>query len=183
MTFKAKLNELLLLRHAKSHWKGDQIEDMDRPISDKGKKAACKMSQWLFEHELIPEYVLVSPSKRTQQTLKRLNLPKTTIVQTLDDLYLADLETLKSILSTVGQQYSRVMLVGHNPGFEKLMRWLTTEVNDHTPPPLRLFPTGSLAHIILPPHWQNLNAGDGRLANFIRPKEITLNKSKEKILQ
>lgn len=177
MTHPVGLKELLLLRHAKSDWKDPALEDMERPISDKGKKAACKIAQWIQEHELIPELVLVSPAKRTQQTLNRLDLPKSTQIQTLEALYLADLTTLQRIISQLEAPVSRVMLIGHNPGFEKLTQWLTQTLSPTDP---RLFPTASLAHIILPPHWQDLHAGDGRLANFIRPKEINLKKNKGK---
>lgn len=174
MSHASKLREILLLRHAKSDWKNPETEDINRPISDKGKKAACKIAHWLNEHELLPQLVLVSPAKRTEQTLKRLNLPKQIPVRVLDELYLADLETLIEVLSQIEKKYTRVMLIGHNPGFEKLTQWLTQPKEQ--PSETRLFPTSSLAHIILPQHWGKLLAGEGRLMNFIRPKEVKLKK-------
>jgi len=35
---------------------------------------------------------------------------------------------------------------------------------------IHLFPTASLANFILPQDWHNLEQGDGKLTQFIRPK-------------
>lgn len=171
-----QLRELMLLRHAKSDWKEPDLPDMERPISDKGKKSACKISNWLTQNNVLPDLVWVSPAKRAQQTLKRLNLPKDVPVETQELLYLADTAQLKSLLSNIPEQFERVMLIGHNPGFEKLMRQLMASDELNKP---ELFPTATLAHFILPTQWQNLSTGDAKLINFIRPKDITLASCKE----
>ena len=171
-----QLRELMLLRHAKSDWKEPDLQDIDRPISDKGKKSACKISNWLSQNNALPDLVWVSPAKRAQQTLKRLNLPKDIPVETQELLYLADTDQLKNLLSKIPDQFGRVMLIGHNPGFEKLMRQLMA-TDDPTKP--ELFPTATLAHFILPNQWNNLSIGDAKLINFIRPKDIPLASCKE----
>jgi len=171
-----QLRELILLRHAKSDWKEPGLPDIERPISDKGKKSACKISNWLTQNNVLPDLVWVSPAKRAQQTLKRLNLPKDIPVETQTLLYLASTDQLKSLLSKIPAQFGRVMLIGHNPGFEKLMRQLMA-TDDPTKP--ELFPTASLAHFILPHEWQDISTGDAKLINFIRPKDITLASCKE----
>ncbi|MDG4812608.1 histidine phosphatase family protein [Hydrogenovibrio sp. 3SP14C1] len=171
-----QLRELMLLRHAKSDWKEPDLQDIDRPISDKGKKSACKISNWLSQNNALPDLVWVSPAKRAQQTLKRLNLPKDIPVETQELLYLADTDQLKALLSKIPDQFGRVMFIGHNPGFEKLMRQLMA-TDDPTKP--ELFPTATLAHFILPNQWNDLSIGDAKLINFIRPKDITLASCKE----
>lgn len=174
-----RLRELLLVRHAKSDWKED-LEDMERPISEKGKKAATRLGCWLAEHDLIPTYVLVSPAQRAQQTLKRLKLDKEASEhQTLNDLYLATLEQLVQTLAQIPKYYERVMIIGHNPGLEELAQYLEYE-NHCEDCETRLFPTGSLAHFILPNSWENLGAGAGKLVQFIRPKDIKPHKHHHK---
>lgn len=170
------LRELILLRHAKSDWKDKSLEDIHRPISDKGKKSACKMAHWIKEKSLSPSLVWVSPAKRAQQTLKRLQLPDITQIKTIDSLYLASDTQLLQLLSEVPTDAERVMLIGHNPGFEMLMAHLTKTISDRS---VRLFPTAALAHFIMPNDWKNLPLGSGKLANFVRPKEIQLPNSKE----
>lgn len=163
-----KLRELILLRHAKSDWKDDQHSDIERPISAKGKKQATKVAKWLQDHALLPDLILVSPAKRAQQTYRRIckECPSESI--TLDELYLAELDTLKTVLAKVKNAH-RVMIIGHNPGLEQLYRFLLPPQPNEQP---HLFPTASIAHFILPNCWQQLESGDGKLQQFVRPKDI-----------
>jgi len=166
-----QLRELILLRHAKSDWKDGEQADIDRPISDKGKKSALKVGKWMLQNNLIPDLILTSPAKRVQQTLRRIcsECGSQTII--VDELYNAELETLKQVLAKA-PEVERLMIIGHNPGLERLFNFLqknTQEQESH------LFPTAALAHFILPNNWSELQSGDGKLIQFIRPKEIKLN--------
>ena len=172
-----KLRELILLRHAKSEWKQTELADIERPLSDRGKKNATKMGRWLIEQALIPDLILVSPAQRTQQTLRRICSEFSTNAITVDALYLADLPTLLHTLSDTPQA-ERVMIIGHNPGLEELFEFLNHETSQSTSNQERtetvtLFPTCSLAHFILPQSWRPLEKGDGKLLQFIRPKDIS----------
>jgi len=168
-----RLRELILLRHAKSDWKDDSQADLDRPLSDKGKKNAQKVGKWILQNNLIPDLILTSPAKRAQQTLRRIcsECGSQTIV--VDELYNANLETLKQILANA-PQVERLMIVGHNPGLERLFNFLQQNIEERES---HLFPTASLAHFVLPAKWTQLHSGDGRLIHFIRPKEISLKSS------
>ena len=172
-----KLRELMLLRHAKSEWKNADLADMDRPLSDKGKKNASKMGKWLKSQSLLPDLILVSPAQRAQQTLRRIcsECPANTLV--IDDLYLANIDTLKQILADTPNA-KRVMIIGHNEGLERLLSYLQQpdgEDDDAAQEKtVQLFPTGSLAHFILPDDWSQLEEGDGKLIQFVRPKDIIL---------
>jgi len=171
-----KLRELILLRHAKSEWKQAELADIERPLSDRGKKNASKMGLWLKEQALIPDLILVSPSQRAQQTLRRICSEFSANAITVDALYLADLPTLLHTLSEAPQA-ERVMIIGHNPGLEALFEFLNHETspnasNDTSTKQVTLFPTCSLAHFVLPQAWSTLEKGDGKLLQFIRPKEI-----------
>lgn len=165
-----QLRELILLRHAKSAWKDETLADIDRPLADKGKKAATKVGKWIQQQNLTPDLILTSPAKRTRQTLKRVCSECGCETQILDELYLADLETLKQVLADA-PKVERLMIIGHNPGLERLFNYLnsSTEASQTD-----LFPTASLAHFILPENWDNLSSGDGKLLRFIRPKEMTV---------
>jgi len=162
-----KLRELILVRHAKSDWR-DDTEDFDRPLSTKGKKNAAKIGKWLHENGLTPDHILVSPSKRTLQTFKRFCTECSIPYRLVHELYLADVDTLKDILKTA-PSVQRLMIVGHNPGLEELNRFLQNKLEFEESD---LFPTGSVAHYILPEDWSHLEAGDGVLQNFIRPKDL-----------
>ncbi|MBN2646616.1 MAG: histidine phosphatase family protein [Thiotrichales bacterium] len=163
-----KLRELLLVRHAKSDWSQPDQLDIDRPLSDKGKKSAKKIGRWLQDKGLMPDLILVSPAQRAQQTLRRICSECPASSQTIDALYMAELVTLKQILAQISDA-NRVMVIGHNPGLEKLFCYLQ---NKPLTGDLHLFPTAAVAHFVLPENWQNLEPGDGILQQFIRPKDI-----------
>ena len=163
-----KLRELMLLRHAKSNWKKDDLTDIERPLSDKGKKNAAKLGKWLLQHNLMPDLILVSPAVRAQQTLKRIcnECPASAI--TVDSLYLADIPQLKQVLADAPFA-ERIMLIGNNPGLESLYNMLVTETPESH---VQLFPTCAMAHLILPSDWKNLEEGDGKLQQFVTPKDF-----------
>jgi phosphohistidine phosphatase len=173
----AKLRELILLRHAKSEWKQAELTDIERPLSDRGKKNATKLGRWLKQQKLTPDLILVSSAKRTQQTLRRICSEFSANSVTIDALYLADLPTL---LKTLGEtpDAERVMIIGHNPGLKELFDFLNHETEQNTlgieNSDITLFPTCTLAHFILPQAWKTLEKGDGKLLQFIRPKDIQL---------
>jgi len=164
----SKLRELMLLRHAKSDWKDANLADIDRPLSDKGKKNAAKMGKWLNDKNLMPDLILVSPAVRAQQTLKRICNECSANAITVDSLYLADLEQLCQVLADAPHA-ERIMLIGHNPGLETLFNLLIPK-ND--PSDVQLFPTCALAHLILPGDWSNIESGDGKLQQFVTAKDI-----------
>ncbi|WP_321324861.1 SixA phosphatase family protein [Thiomicrorhabdus sp.] len=164
----SKLRELMLLRHAKSDWKDVDVDDIDRPLSDKGKKNASKMGKWLKEKNLMPDLILASPALRAQQTLKRICNECSATAITVDTLYLAELDQLRQVLADAPQA-ERIMLIGHNPGLETLFNLLIFETK---PSHVQLFPTCALAHLILPGDWSNIEAGDGKLQQFVTPKDI-----------
>ncbi len=161
------LRELLIIRHAKSDWSDDTLEDIDRPLSDKGKKQACKMGHWLAEHDLIPQLILASPAKRAQQTLSRLtrhwDAPPET--ETVEALYNADVDTLLHILNRLPDTLRRVAILGHNPGLEKLLAWLTgDEESSH-------LSTCAIAEVLIPGDWQHLQQAKARQVIRATPKD------------
>ncbi len=171
-----KLRELMLLRHAKSEWKNTEIADIDRPLSDRGKKNASKMGRWLSSSSLTPDLILVSPAYRAQQTLRRMGSHMDVNTITIDALYMADLNNLLQILSETPKA-ERVMVIGHNPGLEELFEYLNfeampTNLSTSQANPVTLFPTAAFAHFILPNEWHALEKGDGKLIQFIRPKDL-----------
>ena len=162
------LRELLIIRHAKSDWSDESLEDINRPLSDKGKKQACKMGHWLAEHDLIPQLILVSPARRAQQTLTRLTRHWDTPPEnrTVEALYNADLETLiHTINQEVPDSVRRVAILGHNPGLEKLLAWLTgDEESSH-------LSTCAIAEVLVPGDWQHLQQAHARQIIRATPKD------------
>ena len=90
------------MRHAKSSWDDPQLSDHDRPLNARGRAAASAMRTSMAELGLAPDIVLVSPSRRTLQTLEALEpWDETPLVDTLESLYLATLAQLLRALHGV----------------------------------------------------------------------------------
>ena len=70
------------------------------------------------------------------------------------------------MLSDLGEDYERVMVIGHNPGLEELVEELTGDW-------IRM-PTAALAVVELPiQDWSDLSEEtQGELVNFWQPKEL-----------
>ena len=132
---------LLLMRHAKSSWDCGDLSDHDRPLNHRGRNAAPKMAEVLLENELIPDLILVSSSRRTQETVE-LMLPilGAVEVRAMPDLYHAGPMKIWGFVEEYARKGSGVlMVVAHNPGLETVV---SNIVGGIVP-----FPTGAIAHI------------------------------------
>jgi phosphohistidine phosphatase len=119
---------LLILRHAKAE-RGDGLPDDQRELSPRGRRAARKMGELARDEGLLPERILSSTSVRTRQTVELFveasghEAP----VEYLGELYLAAPPAYLEALAKHAAGATRVMVVGHNPGLEDLVRELTGE--------------------------------------------------------
>ena len=83
------MKNVLLMRHAKSSWKGDSLPDHQRPLNQRGEHDAPRMGKFLQEQGILLEAILCSTAVRARETAAGL-LKKYTFegeVQYYDDLY------------------------------------------------------------------------------------------------
>ena len=167
---------LLLLRHAKSSWDDAGLFDHDRPLSERGINAAPRIAAHIAAHDLAPELVLCSTSVRTRETLALVldHLRPTPSVSYEKALYLAEAEAILDRIYKVENDRRRIMLVGHNPGFEDLARMLSGHGHRANREALqRKFPTCGLAVITFKgSHWANVRPGQGTLEQFVTPRSL-----------
>ena len=158
---------LYLLRHAKSSWKDDSLADFDRPLKGRGRDAAQRMGKRLASEKLEDAVLICSPAARTRETaqivLKHSGLR---MDQRFDErIYEASLRDLLHVVSEMPDDKQIAMMIGHNPGFEELLAFLTGEE--------RRMPTCALAKIKLDvASWKDLRAGEGSLESFVTPKSL-----------
>src|SRR5437660_1166241 len=107
------MKTVTLFRHAKSGDKDNpRIKDFDRPLSDRGLKAAPKMGAAMRDRNLRPNLILCSPSVRTRQTLTLAaaqawdNSPKVSFPQ---ELYEASAQTLLKALKALPEDVANAM--------------------------------------------------------------------------
>lgn len=164
--------ELLLLRHGKSDWRLE-IEDFHRPLRKRGKKAAGVIGEWLFQQQLIPDWIVSSPAERALKTAekaaKALGLKKSA-VHVDERIYEASVPVLKQVLADCPGFAQRVLLVGHNPALEALAMELAAELE--MPEDGKLMPTATLVQIQLPDDWSELSEASGELIQHIRARDL-----------
>jgi phosphohistidine phosphatase len=160
------MKTLFLLRHAKSSWKESDISDFDRPLNERGRRAAPFMGRLLSGRGLRPELIMSSPAKRARKTAKLFKEAGSFDAElTFDDrIYEASANTLLYVIGEVDDSLNSVMLVGHNPGMEGLIKVLT---GDSEP-----MPTAAVAVIDLDiDEWKQIRPASGRVAVILRPRE------------
>lgn len=162
--------ELLILRHGKSDW-GTERDDYHRPLKDRGKRDAQRIGAWLAQHNLLPDHVISSPAERAIVTAEKACKAMgfgVRMIEPDERIYEAEVDALLAVLEGCPEQAQRVLLVGHNPGLERLLDYLA---KDRMPLPAdgKLLPTATLAWLQMPADWQLLIAGCARLESITRP--------------
>ena len=121
------MKQLIVTRHAKSSWNSDASSDFLRPLNKRGKSDTPMMAARLVKRGPLPELILASTAKRALHTAELINtelsLGKENLLTT-DSIYEAPLSALQKATTTLSDDVSRVMLVGHNPGVSSLCNFL-----------------------------------------------------------
>ena len=162
------MRTLYLLRHAKSSWKDETLRDFDRPLKGRGRKAAEQMGQVLAEEKLKSPLVISSPAVRARETTELvLRGAGLKIKPRFEErIYEADVRTLLAVVQSIPDSSNTAIMVGHNPGFENLMSYLTGD-NRH-------MATCALAKMEFDvASWGEVSEEEtGRLEMFVTPKEL-----------
>ena len=127
------MKRLLVLRHAKSSWADNSLDDWQRPLNDRGRRDAPRVGQWLRDHALVPDLIVTSDAVRARETAaavaKAAGYPREIVVEPA--LYHATPADAIEVIRSVGDQAARtLLLVGHNPGLEDLVSRLSGEHHD-----------------------------------------------------
>ena len=158
---------LYLLRHAKSSWDYASQQDFDRPLANRGRKAARLIGEFIEEKGIDFDLVLVSTAARTRETIAliRERAKFAGEVRYDERIYEATASQLLQIIAQIDDVRESVLLVGHNPGIEELLALLTGEQHRVT--------TANLAKInIEATKWSANLTNNGTLEWIIRPKEL-----------
>ncbi|KAF1699087.1 phosphoglycerate mutase [Pseudoxanthomonas jiangsuensis] len=140
------MRQVILLRHAHAEPASPGQADIDRPLSPQGLAEAEAAGRWLAEHRLQPDCVLCSPARRARETLEAVLEVTGYAEQRLEQaIYEATPGALIGLLQD-HQEVERLLLVGHNPGLERLVALLNSGRSDE----YRGMPTAAVAVLALP---------------------------------
>lgn len=171
------MTTLLLLRHAKSSWDDTGLADIDRPLNDRGLRAAPVMGRYMASRTLFPDRILCSSAKRTRETLGLIlgHLRSDSEVTITDRLYWNSEDSYLPVIGELAGPSRTVLVIGHNPGIHDT----ALEAVGAGDPTIHSalaekFPTCALAVITVPgPDWPAIVPGSGMLRDFVRPRDLT----------
>ena len=130
------MKTLLLVRHAKSSWEEPGVQDIDRPLNERGKQDAPEMAKRIKDKKIDIDLFVSSPAKRARRTAKffaeEFDVKKGDIVLE-EQLYLASPSSFMSVIKELGKKYDTVALFAHNPGITELANQLTSVRIDNMP--------------------------------------------------
>jgi phosphohistidine phosphatase len=159
---------LLVLRHAKAAGEPG-VNDLQRPLTGRGRRNADEAGRWLLTQGLGPGRVVCSSAERTRETWARVSAalgaaaPDPGAVTFDRRAYDADAQALLYLVSEQPDEVGVVMTVGHNPASHQLVAELTGR-RDFP------FPTCALAVIKLTGGWADIVPGAGELAALWTPR-------------
>jgi phosphohistidine phosphatase len=169
------MHQLILLRHAKAAPATAGGADHDRKLTEDGRRAAERVGQAMRQAGLAPDVVLVSPAKRTQQTLEALEdcglWDERPNIDTLPALYMATPNQIRDLLRDLPETVRSALVVGHNPGLQELAQSLAGAA----PSGARIaqgYPTAALAEFLVTTPWRKLGGGSAALQRFLQPADL-----------
>lgn len=161
---------LILFRHGKSDWQASSGRDHDRPVSERGIKAAQAMGRWLTAVNQVPDAAITSSAVRARTTLdlaaKAGQWPCPT--QITDDLYEASIEQVLAVIHQQPNSYKSLMLVGHEPTWSETISYLLGGS-------MVKMPTAAMACLEFEfSTWGKIDYGQGTLLWLLPPRLVPL---------
>jgi phosphohistidine phosphatase len=170
------MKHLAVLRHAKSSWDEPELDDFNRPLNERGWKAARRMGRELRDKGMRFDFVLASPAARVRETIDGVQEKYEFAgpIRFEQRIYMANDETLLSLVRGLPEKARAPLLVGHNPGLERLVVELTHDDGEGLRHRVATkYPTAALAILELPAHrWADVIPGSGEIVELILPKEL-----------
>lgn len=125
------MKELILVRHAKSDWGNETLQDIDRHLNERGYEDAYLLSKWYGKNKTLPDLIMSSTATRALNTAlifaRALELNMTNFILE-KDIYESKAATLLSIIKKQADAKNTIMLFGHNPGVTDLFNELSKDI-------------------------------------------------------
>jgi phosphohistidine phosphatase len=162
------MKTLLLMRHGKSSWKDDKLEDHERPLKKRGRKDSNRIAKVIEKSNLVPDLILSSSATRARETAEIVaeTLSYKQDIVYLDELYMGEPQNFIDALINLDTEYNTVLIVAHNPGLEAYLQIIDGEIE--------AVPTAGLGHLVLMiDDWKALSFDTmGDLLGFWTPKAL-----------
>ena len=129
------MKTLTLIRHAKSSWDDETLDDKARPLNERGLRDAPKLGERLAKRGVVADLILTSPAVRALTTAESVAeaIAYTRKHIVVDErIYESTPGTLLAIIQGLNNTHEHVMLFGHNPEFTDLARMFSPSITEMT---------------------------------------------------
>lgn len=127
-----------LIRHAKSDWSDENLDDFDRWLDEKWLKEIKHISKILDKLDFETELIICSEAKRAKLTYKWLKkevkgIKKADIIfsKEIYDFHNAKINKTIEIIKNIDNNFDNVSIIWHNPAFEDLLNYFINSNNLH----------------------------------------------------
>ena len=130
------MKTLYLVRHAKSSWDNTVLDDIDRPLNEKGYSNAHFMGHLLSKEKVCPDMILTSPAIRAATTSlifsRHLNYAPSGI-KIAATIYESDIYDHIKMIAQHENKINTIMLFGHNPTITDLANFFIDDRIENIP--------------------------------------------------
>lgn len=162
------MKTLIVLRHADAAEKTGGMSDLERPLSEAGRRQAGGQGAFLRQAGISMERVVASSALRAMETAEAVVGAGNSgmEVESAQELYNAPAEALLEYVRGLPNDFSSLLLIAHLPGVAQLLSLLTTEHVDLD----LIYSPATLAAVQLEAEtWKEVDYGTGALTLFLPP--------------
>lgn len=162
------MKKIYLIRHAKSSWKDETLDDFDRPLNGRGKRDVVFMGKRLKLFNVMPNLIYTSPAKRALKTAKEIakeiECDKKKIIS-VENLYEGSYERYMELIHATDDKHSSIFIIAHNPAITEVGERLSGAI-------LSNIPTCAIVCISFDVHsFQEICEESGHILFFDYPKK------------
>lgn len=131
--YKNQMKQLIILRHGKAEQDTMAKDDYDRILTERGRRNAAGMGEFILKRSGIPDLILASSARRAQETAilaaQGIGYPMEAI-HSDQNLYFAPARWILNNLYKLSDEVSSCLYVGHNPGVTDLINDLGVRLDN-----------------------------------------------------
>jgi phosphohistidine phosphatase len=127
---------LYLIRHAKSSWAEQGLDDFQSPLNQRGKNDGVAMAKRLAAAGIRPDLIVASPAVRAKKTARFMAEGtgyNRDAIQYDNNLYLGSFSYHCRLIATLFEQVDVLFLVGHNNTLTELAEHLSGRTLGNVP--------------------------------------------------
>ena len=154
---------IYLLRHAQADEKMSEEADLDRALNATGLQNATKMGINFHKKAVVFDIIISSPAVRALATAtlvaEQVKYDSNRIHQN-SEIYEACIRTLLKVVNQLKEEWSTVLLVGHNPSITYLAEYISkAEIGNMTTCGVAQLSFDNMT-------WEEISEGNGHLTSY-----------------